>query len=193
VTLKIFVGMTMARIYQTFFAAYWPDRPDRLSIGAMGLLLAYIAWKMAFTGWVFPLDNFTLAIHEAGHPIVGMLFGDRLMIYGGSLFQIVFPGIFAWYFLREKNSLGYMFSILWEAASLHNLGIYVADARDQILPLAGNGDRIHDWAEILGRWHLIGSCGFLGGCLAFVCWCLTGTCMVLLWQLWIEAPNQQDI
>jgi hypothetical protein len=155
----------------------------------MGLLVLYVSWKMAFKGWVFPLDNCTLAVHEAGHPIVGMLLGDRMMVYGGSLFQVVFPAIFIWHFLRERTALGYVFAILWEASSLHNLGIYVADARDQALPLAGNGDRIHDWAEILGRWNLVGSCDLLGGVLVLLCWCLTGACVILLLRLWIRPQT----
>ena len=31
----------------------------------------------------------------------------------------------------------------------------MADARAQLLPLVGNGDRLHDWAEIFGRWKTL--------------------------------------
>jgi hypothetical protein len=31
----------------------------------------------------------------------------------------------------------------------------MADARDQLLPLVGGPDVLHDWNVILGRWHLL--------------------------------------
>jgi hypothetical protein len=41
---------------------------------------------------------------------------------------------------------------VWLAESLLNVARYVADAREQALPLLGGE---HDWAEILWRWHLL--------------------------------------
>jgi hypothetical protein len=139
---------------------------------------------MVRLGWVPILDSATLAIHEAGHPIVGMLLGERMMVYGGSMFQLIFPAVFGWYFAHNDQALGYCFSLSWEAASLHNLGAYVADSRAQALPLAGNGDRIHDWNEILGRWNLLNWDHALGGALSAASWFLVACCFFMLWSLW---------
>lgn len=179
---------------QLFCANCWPEVPSRKAIAAMAALVIYIAWKMSFSGWVFPLDNFTLAIHEAGHPLVGLLLGERMTVYGGSLFQLVFPAITARHFWNTKQPLGFVFAIAWGASSMHNLGIYVADAQDQMLPLVGAGDRLHDWAEILGRWHLTGACRFLGGCLKLASLYMVFLSLWLLVEFWrnpatVDSPE----
>lgn len=132
------------------------DEPS-LSAGAavaLSLLAAWIAWWQFFTAdaWVFPLDNANLALHEAGHPIVGLL-SSRLMVYGGTLFQLLFPALFAHYFWRRRQAAGWAASLLWLAENLMNVGRYMRDARAHALPLVGGGD--HDWTEIFSRWGLL--------------------------------------
>jgi hypothetical protein len=43
---------------------------------------------------------------------------------------------------------------VWLAENILNVARYVADAREQALPLLGGE---HDWAEILWRWDLLGA------------------------------------
>ncbi|WP_105532671.1 hypothetical protein [Solimicrobium silvestre] len=171
-------------LYSTLTAKYWKKRPESHEIIVLALLLVFMSYKMMHTGWVPLLDWATLTIHEAGHPIIGMLLGNRMMVYGGSLFQLIFPLVFVWHFARQDQALGYCFAISWEASSLHALGRYVADARAQELPLVGNGDRIHDWNEILGRWNLLDYDRLLGGWLYVLCWMLMACCFFMLWNLW---------
>ena len=152
----------------------WGKKPSRASCAAMMAYLAFVAWGMK-TGWVPLLDSCTLIIHEAGHPILGML-SERLMVYGGSLFQLLFPACFLVPFYKQGEPLGFIFAASWVGASFHNLGIYIADARSMELPLVGNGDRIHDWNFILDSWGRLHWDGPLSG-LAFL----------LAWSLWIVS------
>lgn len=100
----------------------------------LGLLAAsWIAYGM-WTGWSFPLDYVNLAIHEAGHPLVGM-FSSNLMVYGGTLFQLVFPYALYHHFQRQNHRSGQWFSLMWLSTSLHNMGVYMKDARAKELPL----------------------------------------------------------
>ena len=80
----------------------------------VALLSAYIIWQHFFTveQWVFLLDNANLAIHEAGHPIAGMLVSS-LMVYGGTLFQLMFPAAFAGHFWRQRHSIGWSVTLIW--------------------------------------------------------------------------------
>jgi hypothetical protein len=103
-------------------------------------------------GWVPILDSANLALHEAGHPLVG-IFSARAAVYGGTLFQLVFPLAVARHFCRAGNAVGTAAALVWLGENLFNIARYMADARAQELPLAGNGD--HDWAEILGRWGVL--------------------------------------
>lgn len=129
--------------------------------------------------WVWLLDTFTLMLHEAGHPIVGLL-SAHMMVYGGTLFQLLFPWLTKRHFAKRGHAPGVVFAKYWMAASLHNVGIYMADARAKQLPLIGGLDPedAHDWAEILGRWGLLRYDTALGKLLMLSAWCL------LLWTMW---------
>lgn len=54
---------------------------------ALTVAALYVLWQHLFTEgrWVFLLDHANLAIHEAGHPIVG-IFSSHLAVYGGTGF-----------------------------------------------------------------------------------------------------------
>jgi len=121
---------------------------------ALSLLAAWIAWQhfLSVNAWVFLLDSANLALHEGGHPIVG-LFSSRLAVYGGTIFQLMFPALFAHYFWRQRQSAGWAASLLWLAENLMNVGRYMKDARARVLPLVGGGD--HDWTEIFSRWGVL--------------------------------------
>ena len=179
------------QLLRTVTSGYWEKLPAHQEIVGLGLVLLVLSYTMFSHGWVPLLDWATLTIHEAGHPLVGMLFGQNMMVYGGSLFQLLFPLVFAWYFARQKQAAGYCFAIAWEASALHALGRYVADARAQELPLVGNGDRIHDWNEILGRWNLLEYDHLLGNGLILCCWMLMSGCVLMLWNWW-QGPSVDE-
>ena len=112
------------------------------------------------SGWVPILDNANLALHEAGHPLVGIL-GARATVYGGTLFQLLFPLAAAWHFRRAANLIGMAAAFVWLGENLFNIARYMADARIQELPLVGSGD--HDWAEIFSRWGVLHLDGRIAG------------------------------
>lgn len=121
-------------------------------LAAVGLIALVIGAFAVSTGWVPLLDSANLAFHEAGHPLVG-LFSERLTVYGGTLFQLLFPLLAAVHFRRRRQAAGFALAIVWLGENLHNVARYMADARAQELPLVGNGD--HDWTEIFSRWHVL--------------------------------------
>lgn len=162
--------------------------PHSEGIVALALVWAYSAWSMWSSGWVFPLDSATLTLHEAGHPIVGVL-GDRWMVYGGSLFQLAFPLAVLIHFKRAGEPLGSCFGLIWLGTAIHAMGIYMADARDQALPLVGNGDRIHDWFDIFGRFGLLKADKMIGGFTMFVGWLAMAACAALLAWLWVKRER----
>lgn len=137
-------------------------------------------------GWVPLLDSFNLALHEAGHPLVG-LFSDRLMVYGGTLFQIVFPLAVAWHFQRRDHAVGVAVAWVWLGENLLNVARYMADARAQMLPLVGGGE--HDWTEILSRWGLLASDVRLAGLLRVVATLVMVGACVWLWRRWLESRD----
>jgi hypothetical protein len=125
--------------------------PILLTAAAGLLLLCHATW-----GWVPILDSANLAFHEAGHPIFGIL-SDRLMVYGGTLMQLLIPAACAWECYRREQVYGYFACLIWVAENLLNIARYMGDARAHQLPLVGGLDPedFHDWTEILSRWGLL--------------------------------------
>lgn len=125
------------------------------TLGGVIAVAMFAAASLGFhasMGWVPLLDSANLALHEAGHPLVGIL-SNQLAVYGGTLFQLAFPVAVALHFHRRDHAVGAAAGVIWLAENLLNVARYMADARVQQLPLVGGGD--HDWAEIFTRWHLI--------------------------------------
>lgn len=138
---------------------------ETISPGGPIAVLAFALVCLGFHGlgaeaWVPLLDSANLALHEAGHPLVG-IFSERATVYGGTLFQLAFPLAAAWHFHRLANVAGVAASMVWLGENLLNIARYMADARVQELPLVGNGD--HDWTEIFSRWGVLHLDGRIAG------------------------------
>jgi ribosomal protein L40E len=131
--------------------------PARIARTAGLLLLLWWTWQFARLG----VDESTadsllhlpdLVFHEAGHVLFGF-FGRFLAVLGGSLFQVVFPLVFAVAFLRQKNPFAAAVCTWWAGQNLVDVAPYIADARALQLVLLGGhtGAEVegHDWEYIL--------------------------------------------
>jgi hypothetical protein len=136
---------------------------SRLAVVGFALLCLGFQF-LSEQSWVPLLDSANLALHEAGHPLVG-LFSDRLMVYGGTIFQLAFPVAAAWHFRQRGHVVGQSAALVWLGENLLNVARYMGDARAQLLPLVGGGE--HDWTEILGRWGMLRMDTRLAGMLSF--------------------------
>src|SRR5712672_1456956 len=78
----------------------------RLALAVFLALLAWVAFHDEY-GYIPLLSDIDLAVHEFGHmlfmPFGIPLLGHTMVIFGGSLFQVVFPLIFLGYFLRNRE------------------------------------------------------------------------------------------
>ncbi|GBD89262.1 hypothetical protein BMS3Abin03_03212 [bacterium BMS3Abin03] len=100
------------------------------------------------------IDNVDLVIHEAGH-VFFTLFGKFIYTLGGTLMQIIIPGIIAWFFLRNNYRTGVQFALLWLGQNLINISVYAADAKAQKLHLLGGNRVYHDWNYLLNQSGLL--------------------------------------
>jgi hypothetical protein len=144
------------------------EQPPAPSPAARSAVIGFALLCLGFhflseQSWIPLLDSANLALHEAGHPLVG-LFSDRLMVYGGTLFQLAFPLAAAWHFRQRGHLVGESVALVWLGENLFNVARYMGDARAQVLPLVGGGE--HDWTEILTRWGLLHADKQLAGMLS---------------------------
>lgn len=145
-----------------------------LSRGAkLGLvmLLAVLGWRAFHDQYVPMLMDIDTAVHEFGHalfrPFGIEILGNTMVILGGSLFQVVFPLLFAGYFLmkgddgRRRDPYAAALCVWWSSVNLVSVAVYCADARALDLTLlsglTGKEDDGHDWNNLLTRWHLLKS------------------------------------
>jgi hypothetical protein len=147
-----------------------------LTLAVLGLL-----WLLAIAtrGFIPILDHANLAFHEAGH-LVFRVFGQVASLYGGTLLQLVMPAVALVALAARGNTAGAVVCGGWLSENLFYVARYMADAREQVLPLAGGGE--HDWEHIFTRWgalardvkiaavtRAIGHAGFIV-CIAWIAW-----------------------
>jgi hypothetical protein len=117
------------------------------------LFLAWLGW-VRYHDWPNAnesiLHSIILPIHETGH-IVFMAFGQYLYAAGGSIFQILFPGIFSGYFFWKKQKYAATVPLWFAGVSAIDLVSYIKDAPFGEIELIGGE---HDWSYLLGetRW-----------------------------------------
>ncbi len=147
-------------------------------------LIAWIIFYVLFlyqaargSGMMLLMDGVFVPIHEGGHLLFRM-FGEFLMIAGGTLLQLGVPFALATYFLFQRQAQGVAFCLFFFFEQFLPIATYMADARAQDLPLLtiGDGDYvIHDWnylfsklgvlqrdVQIAATFRLMGWAGMLG-------------------------------
>ncbi len=147
------------------------------------LLVAGVCY-LANTGerWVFVLDSANLAFHEAGHPLFGLLLGERILVYGGTMGQLVFPVVATVSFWWRRETISFSLCLAWLFENFWNIARYMADAREQALPLVGGGE--HDWTEIFSRWHVLHRDTGIAGFVSMVAWIGIVACWAWLTWRW---------
>lgn len=108
-------------------------------------------------------DGLNLVVHEAGHMFF-YWFGELPGMAGGTVFEVGIPMAVGYVFLRQQDFFGVAVALFWFGTALFHVGIYVADARSQILGLVsvGGGEPMHDWYYLLARAGLLEQDGLLG-------------------------------
>jgi hypothetical protein len=125
-----------------------------VGLGALIVFAAFLARWMATDpdGYLRIVDDINLVIHEAGHPIIGIL-GEWPQWWGGTIMELLVPGFIAVVFWYQRSALSAAFAGIWFFENLHYIAWYMADATTEALPLAGGGE--HDWNALLSHYGLL--------------------------------------
>jgi hypothetical protein len=133
-------------------------------LGLYFLSIAYAPLNGSF------LDLVDLPIHETGH-LLFRLFGEFMMVAGGSLFQVIMPAIFVGYFVRQKKYYSAGIVLFWVGQSILNVFVYASDAIVMQLVLTsgftGSEGSFHDWNYLLTGTGLIKSTKAVAGLIRF--------------------------
>jgi hypothetical protein len=108
-----------------------------------------------------------LPIHEGGH-VLFRPFGEFMMFCGGTITQCAAPLIAVGMFIHQRDYFAICFALGWLSTNLLGVGIYMADAVAQALPLVSLGDyALHDWFYIFGKLGLRPHCEGIGAFVRF--------------------------
>jgi len=130
------------------------------------------------------MDGVFVPIHEGGH-LVFRMFGEFMMVAGGTLLQLLAPFLLASYFALRRQPQGVAFCLFFMFEQLLPISTYMADARAQDLPLLtlGSGENtIHDWNYLLGKFGLLEHDIQIAGFARFIGW--IGMVGVVIWLVW---------
>ena len=101
--------------------------------------------------------GFTTWMHEAGH-IYFRLFGNFMWYFGGTLNELLFPALLAYWAHRQRFVVLRALAVTWIGLNLLKSSHYIGDARAMKLKLLGMGDTSgHDWNHMLGMLGLLES------------------------------------
>ncbi len=134
-----------------------PNAPKLIFAVLLSVYFLWIAWDPMQGSF---LDNVDLPIHETGH-LLFRPFGEFMMIAGGSLFQVIFPLVFAGYFAWRRQFYSMAIVMLWVGQSILNVWVYASDAIVMQLVLTsgftGSEGSFHDWNYLLTATGLLES------------------------------------
>lgn len=147
-----------------------PNAPKLAAAIAVAIYFFTIAYDPAMDGiWNF-LNLVDLPIHETGH-LIFRLFGEFMMVAGGSLFQVLVPAAFVGYFLKRGEFYSASMVLFWVGQSILNVWVYADDAvRMQLVltsGMTGSEGSFHDWNYILSSLGLLDQYSIVSGLLRF--------------------------
>ena len=162
--------------------------------GRLALLALPLWWLIALGSgsatWCF-LDYPNLAFHEAGHLFFSP-FGSTAHYLGGTLGQLLVPGLLIGYFIvRQRQPFAAAICLFWFGENFINIAIYMADARELALPLVGGGD--HDWNELFFRFGLLGEDSVRRVSSTTHSLGVVGMSLGLLWALFFVMPQRVQV
>jgi hypothetical protein len=146
------------------------------------ILVIFNFWMIIYSKQPWIISSLNIFFHEAGHWIF-VFFGQFIGVLGGTLGELLMPGIFVGYFWKQQNIPGQVFSLWWLSTALYSISIYVSDARAQKLELIG-GPGGHDWFYLLGRLRLLGSDILIGRIFVFLAVVVTLYMAYLGYRYW---------
>lgn len=154
----------MFEFFDGFFKRLIADARDWCN-GRMWLVRLPLWLYLLYVGvnqFQHPIDycslfgGINLGIHEGGHLLFRFL-GQFICVAGGTIAQLSAPLITVGIFFSQRDYFGICVAFGWLSTNLIGVGVYMADARDMLLPLVtvgGGGENQvvgHDWRYLFTK------------------------------------------
>ena len=170
------------------------DGWERVSLVALFIACAFYAMFLMQaargTGALLMIDLVFIPVHEGGH-LLFRLFGEFLMVAGGTLLQLGAPLMLAAVFIFQRQVQGTAFCIFFFFEQFLPISTYMADARAQELPLLTVGDSdevIHDWNYLFGKLGLLEHDTQIAHAVRVIGW--IGMIGTVAWMVWRSVKSR---
>ena len=180
-----------------------PERVDAIRFWGRVALLGFFALWGLYLIW---LDHRTgeigasfihrplLIFHEAGH-VIFRLFGEWMMVAGGTLMQLIMPLVLAGaLLLKNRDPFGASIGLWFFGVSLLDVAPYVYDAKKPVLTLLGGQtgeEGGHDWIYLLSSMGLLAKSQGIGWIVHKV-----GALVLLIalaWGAWLLNAQRRNL
>ncbi len=151
-----------------------PERIDPMTFWSrVALLVGFAAWGMILIAQDYRTGEMgssfihrpLLIFHEAGH-VVFRLFGEWVMVLGGTLGQLIMPIILGGaLLLKNRDPFGASIGLWFVGVSLLDIAPYMYDAlQPQLVLLSGRTGEEggHDWIYLFSSMGLLQNAQFFG-------------------------------
>ena len=129
--------------------------------------------QMLFTLYFFVANQTLGIVHEAGHGICYILpCPEFITMANGTIFQLLFPGLIAYYYYRKGNLFAAMIALFFVGFSLQYTAWYLSTAHEGLILPAHKSflgvDAIHDFNYMLSAIGLLAYESLIAGLTRFV-------------------------
>ncbi len=162
----------------------WTPVPRAALVAWIIFYLLFLYQAARGQGILLLMDGVFVPIHEGGHLLFRM-FGEFIMVAGGTMLQLLVPFWLALYFFFHRQSQGVAFCLFFMFEQFLPISTYMADARAQELPLltVGSGDNvIHDWFYLFSKLGVLEHDTQIAAIVRALGW--LGMIGVLVWLIW---------
>ncbi|HKW89763.1 MAG TPA: hypothetical protein VJN21_13525 [Candidatus Acidoferrales bacterium] len=142
-------------------------------------------------GALLMIDLVFVPVHEGGH-LLFRLFGEFLMVAGGTIMQLGAPVTLAGVFFFQRQVMGTAFCMFFFFEQFLPISTYMADARAQQLPLLTVGDSeyaIHDWNYLFSRLGLLEHDTQIAHAVRMLGW--MGMLGTVAWMIWRSMQSRK--
>ncbi len=149
--------------------------------------------QMIFTLYFFVVNQTLGIVHEAGHGVCYLLpCPEFLTMANGTIFQLLFPGLIAYYYYRKGNLFAVMIALFFVGFSLQYTAWYLSTAHEGLILPAHKSflgvDAIHDFNYMLSAMGLLAYESLIAGLTRFVAYLIMLTAVI---GMFFEAfPNK---
>ena len=148
-----------------------------------------------FTLYFFVANQTLGIVHEGGHGVCYLLpCPEFLTMANGTIFQLLFPGLIAYYYYKKNNLFAAMIALFFTGFSLQYTAWYLSTAHEGLILPANKSflgvDAIHDFNYMLSAMGLLAYESLIAGFTRFVAYLIM---LIAVIGMFFEAfPNKKN-